>query len=419
MNEKTKRAYEEAKKVYAEYGVDVEAALEKFKTIQVSLQCWAGDDVKGFENLGPVASENVVTGGYPYAARNGDELREDIEEAFSLSPLTHRVNLHSMYAEHGHPRNDLTVEDFREWIDWAKKNGYKLDFNTSFFTHPMMDKGNSVCSFSKEVRDYWIKAGIDSRKISVAIGRELNDKCYNNFWFPDGTKDIPANRKYYRELLKDALDQMFAHKYTEEESKYACDVLEGKWFGISTESFVVGSHDFYIAYAAKNNLGVTLDTGHFRPTEDVADKISAIYPFVNGVMLHVSRGIHWDSDHVVIEDDGLQGMMNELKRGDYYGKVAIGLDFFDASISRVYGWVIGLRATAKAILKSLLEPTAMLQKAELEEDKSQRLLLMEEENNLPFNAVWNYLLESKGIKSGLEMEKELKRYEREVQSIRK
>ena len=214
MNEKTKRAYEEAKKVYAEYGVDVEAALEKFKTIQVSLQCWAGDDVKGFENLGPVASENVVTGGYPYAARNGDELREDIEEAFSLSPLTHRVNLHSMYAEHGHPRNDLNVEDFREWIDWAKKKGYKLDFNTSFFTHPMMDKGNSVCSFDEKVRDYWIKAGIDSRKISVAIGRELNDKCYNNFWFPDGTKDIPADRRHYRELLKDALDRMFEHKYT-------------------------------------------------------------------------------------------------------------------------------------------------------------------------------------------------------------
>lgn len=419
MEKKIVERYEEAKKVYAKYGVDTDKVLEEFATIPVSLQCWAGDDVKGFENLGPVASENLVTGAYPYQARNGEELRGDIDEAFKFSPLKHKVNLHSMYAEHHHPRNDLTVEDFREWVDWAKKNGYGLDFNTSFFTHPMMKDGMSVACLDKATRDYWIKAGKDSRKISVAIGKELGQKCYNDFWFPDGMKDMPANRKLYRELLMDSLNQMFAVPYTEEESKYACDVVEGKWFGIGTESFVVGSHEFYIGYAAKHNIGVCVDTGHWRPSEDVADKISAIYPFVNGIMLHVSRGIHWDSDHVIVEDDGLNGMMLELKRGGYYGKVAIGLDYFDATINRVYGWVIGLRAAAKSILYSLLEPTHIIQKNEKDGDFGDRLLFMEDFHNLPYNDVWEYLLAKKGIPSGLEMEKDLKAYEKNVQSLRK
>ena len=411
-------AYEAAKKVYAAYDVDTDQVLEEFEKIPVSLQCWAGDDVKGFEGLGPVVSEHVVTGAYPYAARNGDELRSDIDEAFSLSPLTHKVNLHSMYAEHHHPRNDLTIEDFREWIDWAKKKGYGVDFNVSFFTHPMMKDGMSVACLDPEVRAYWIKAGIDGRKISAAIGKEFGQVCYNNLWFPDGLKDIPANRKKYRELLEDSLNQIFAEPYTEDEKPYVKDVLEGKWFGIGTESFVVGSHEFYIGYAATHHVGVTLDTGHFRPTEDVADKVSAIYPFVNGMMLHVSRGIHWDSDHVVIEDDGLTNMMNELKRGGYFGKVAIGLDYFDATINRVYGWVIGLRAAAKAILNALLEPTAILQDAEEKGDFGDRLLYMEEFHNLPRNDVWNYLLAKKGILSGKDMEQELKRYENEVQRLR-
>jgi L-rhamnose isomerase len=419
MDKKIEERYLEAKKAYAKFGVDTDKVLEEFKKIPVSLQCWAGDDVKGFEGLGNVASENLVTGAYPYQARNGEELRGDIDEAFKFSPLTHKVNLHSMYAEHHHPRNDLTIEDFREWVDWAKEKGYGLDFNTSFFTHPMMNKGMSCACLDKKTRDYWIKAGIDSRKISVAIGKELGQKCYNDFWFPDGTKDIPANRRKYRELLQDSLDQMFKVPYTEEESKYACDVLEGKWFGIGTEAFVVGSHEFYIGYAAKHNIGVCLDTGHFRPTEDVADKVSAIYPFVNGIMLHVSRGIHWDSDHVIIEDDNLNGMMNELKRGGYFGKVAIGLDYFDATINRVYGWVIGLRAAAKSILCALLEPTKILQDAEAKDDCGDRLLFMEDFHNLPYNDVWEYLLALKGIPSGLEMEKQLKDYEKNVQSLRK
>ena len=419
MNKQIVEHYERAKAVYASYGIDTDKALDEFSRIEVSLQCWAGDDVKGFEGLGPVASENVVTGGFPYQARNGDELRGDIDEAFSFSPIKHKVNLHSMYAEHHSPRNDLTIEDFREWVDWAVKKGYGLDFNASFFTHPMMNKGMSVACFDKKTRDYWIKAGIDSRKISVEMGKATGVKCYNNFWFPDGTKDIPADRRRYRDLLEDSLDQIFKIPYSKEESKYAVDVLEGKWFGISTEAFVVGSHEFYIGYAAKHNLGVTLDMGHFRPSEDVSDKVSAIYPFVNGLQLHVSRGIHWDSDHIVIEDDALNNMMLELKRGGYFGKVAIGLDYFDATVNRVYGWVIGLRATSKAILYALLEPSELLKKAEMKDELGDRLLYMEDFHNLPYNDVWNYLLAKKGIVSGSEMERSLKEYEKKVQSLRK
>jgi L-rhamnose isomerase len=411
--------YGKAKEVFAKYGVDTDKVLKEFDTIPVSLQCWADDDVKGFEKHQGVASENLVTGGYPYQARNGDELRMDIDEATKFSPLHHKVNLHSMYGEFGHERNDLTVEDFRKWIDWAKKRGYGLDFNTSFFTHPMMKDGMSVACLDKKTRDYWIKCGIDSRRISVAIGKELGERCNNDFWFPDGLKDITVNKKLYRELLEDSLNQMFAVPYTKEESKYAADYLEGKWFGIGTESFVVGSHEFYLGYASKHNLGVCLDMGHFRPSEDVSDKVSAIYPFVNGVMLHVSRGIHWDSDHCVIENDELLNMMKELKRDNYLHSVPIALDYFDATINRVYEWVIGLRATAKAILLALLEPTEILQKEEKEGDFSSRLLNIEEFNNLPYNDVWEYLLAKKGIVSGIEMNKELKLYEKNVQSLRK
>jgi L-rhamnose isomerase len=333
--------------------------------------------------------------------------------AFSLSPSRQKVNLHSMYAERQNPRNDLTIEDFQLWVDWAKKNNYGLDFNTSFFTHPMMNKGFSLASLDKATRDYWIKAGIDSRKISLAIGKELGQKCYNNFWIPDGLKDIPANRLRYRELLTDSLDQIFAHKYTEEERKYTADVLEGKLFGIGTESFVVGSHDYYLAYAIKNGVGVCMDTGHYHPTESVADKLSAVRPFINDLMLHVTRSVRWDSDHVVLQDDELLSVMKELKRGNFYDKIAIGLDFFDATINRVAAWAIGLRATAKAILTSLLEPTHLIDEAELNGDFTERLFLMDEFENLPVNAVWEYILESKGIPIGIEALKKVQRYEKE------
>ena len=410
--------YEKARELYKTYGVDTDQVIEKLFQIPVSLHCWNGDDIKGFEELGPVNSENVVTGSYPYPARNGEELRKDIEEAFSLSPLKHRVNIHSMYAERKNPRNDLTIEDFRKWVDWAKKRSYAIDFNASFFTHPMMNEGMSVASLDKKTRDYWIKVGKDSRKISAAIGKELGQKCYNNFWFPDGLKDKPASRLTYRTLLKDSLDQIFKEKYTEEESMYAADVLEGKLFGIGSEAFVVGSHDFYLSYAIKNGVGVTMDTGHYHPTESVADKISAVRPFIKDLMLHVSRGIRWDSDHVVIQDDHLLDLMQEVKRGNYFDSVVIGLDFFDATINRVAAWAIGLRATAKAILTALLEPTHLIEQAEKENDFTKRLFLLEEFKNLPINDVWEYALLQKHIAIGQDAIKQIKEYERDVLSKR-
>lgn len=411
--------YEHAKKIYKSYGVDTDEVLQMFSKVPVSLHCWNGDDIKGFEGLGEVESQNVVTGSYPYAARSGDELRSDIDFAFGLSPLKHKVNIHSMYAERQNPRNDLNIEDFRQWVDWAKKNNYGLDFNTSFFTHPMMNENFSLASLDKKTRDYWIKAGLDSREISLAIGKELNQKCYNNFWIPDGLKDIPANRLQYRELLRDSLDQIFSKKYTEEEKEFTCDVLEGKLFGIGSESFVVGSHDFYLAYAIKNDIGVTMDTGHYHPDESVADKLSAVRPFIKDLMLHVSRGVHWDSDHVVIQDDKLQSVITELKRGDYFDKIAIGLDFFDATINRVAAWAIGLRATAKAILTALLEPTHIIEEAERNGNFTKRLFLMEEFKNLPINAVWEYLLASQNLPIGEDAYKAIEKHEKEELSKRK
>lgn len=413
--ERILKNYENAKEIYAEYGVDVDKALDEFFNINISLHCWQGDDVKGFEDLGDVASQNVVTGSYPGAARNGDELRSDIDKAFSFSPMKHKVNLHSIYAEKKRPRNEVTIDDFTNWVDWAKEKGYGLDFNASFFTHPMMDNGFSLASLKKEVRDYWIEAGIGSREISLAMGKALGQKCYNNIWIPDGLKDLPANRFRYRELLIDSLDKIFAKKYTAEDKKYTADVLEGKLFGIGVETFTVGSHEFYLGYAAKNGVGVCLDTGHFHPTESVADKISAYVPFVEDILLHVSRGIRWDSDHAVIQTDDLLALMQELKRGNLYNRVPIGLDFFDASINRIAAWVIGLRATSKAILTSLLEPTHLIDKAEQEGDFTARLILTDEFKNLPVNAVWEYALAKKNLPiSGQEVVAEIKKYEKEV-----
>ncbi len=406
--------YESAKAVYKDWGVDVEKVLEEFAKIKISVHCWQGDDVHGFEGI-QAESQNLVTGCYPGAARNGDELRSDIDMACSLSPLKHKINLHSMYAEKHHPRNDLTVDDFSNWIQWAKEKGYGLDFNASFFTHPMMNKGFSLACLDKSTRDYWIEAGIDSREISAAIGKELGEKCYNNIWIPDGLKDIPANRFRYRELLQDSLDKIFAKAYTPEEKKYAADVLEGKLFAIGVESFTVGSHEFYLGYAAKNGVGVCLDTGHFHPTESVADKLSSYINFVDTVMLHISRGVRWDSDHVVIQNDELYGIMQEMRRGNLYGRVPMGLDYFDASINRVAAWAIGLRAAGKAILASLLEPFELIDKAEVEGDFTSRLMLTDEFKNLPVNAVWDYLLMKNGIADGKNALAAIKQYEKDVQ----
>ena len=408
--DRIQKAYELAKETFAAYGVDTEEALTRFADIPISLHCWQGDDVKGFEDLGDVVSQNTVVGNYPGAARNADELRSDIEEAFSFSPCKHRVNLHSCYAEPTGPRgrDSYVYEDFARWVAWAKEHGYGVDFNASFFTHPMMRGGFSLASKDKEVRDFWVRAGIGAREISEQIGRELGTPCVNNIWIPDGFKDLPANRFEYRKYLTDSLDRIFDKKLDHD---CVVDVLEGKLFSIGYECFTVGSHEYYLAYAATHGVGVCLDTGHYHPTESVVDKLSSITPFIRDVLLHVSRGVRWDSDHVLIQGDELENLMHEMQRGGLYNKVGIGLDYFDATINRVAAWGIGLRAAGKAILTSLLEPTALIQEAERREDFTSRLALLDECRNLPVNAVWDMLCLRRGVAVGARWLEELKAYE--------
>ena len=411
------RAYEDAKDLYGSLGIDVEDAISKFEKVGISIHSWAGDDVTGFETHdGEVHSENTVTGNYPGKARNGDELRQDLAQAMKFSPCTPRLGLQSMHAEPKtkKERCDYDIEDFRNYIDFAKDRKIAVDYNVSYFTHPMMKDGCSLASPDDAVREYWVKAGINGRRICEGIGKELNCRVFNNTWTPDGTKDNTVDRMGYRERLTDSLDKIFAEKLDE---KYLCDCLEGKVFSIANECFTAGSHDFYIAYAAKNNLGLTIDTGHFHPTENFADKISAVSPFLNGLMFHLSRGVRWDSDHTLIQDDALYQVFQELVRANLLlsNKVAIGLDFFDAQINRVSAWIIGSRSAGKAMLGALLEPTAIMKEAEYSGNLGKRLALLEECKNLPLNAVWDYLCLKHDAGVGMTWIDEMDKYEKEVQ----
>lgn len=409
------QSYDQARRVFAAYGVDTDKALAEFEKVGISIHSWAGDDVTGFEKFENVHSENTVTGNYPGAARNGEELRQDLDQAMKFSPCTHRLGLQSMYAEPTEPkeRRDYDVEDFRHWIDFAKARGMGVDFNVSYFTHPMMKDGCSLASPDDEVRAYWVQAGINGRRICEAIGKELGCTVFNNTWTPDGTKDNTVDRMGYRARLKDSLDQIYAEKL---DPRYIRDCMEGKVFSIANECFTAGSHDFYIAYAAKNNVGLTIDTGHFHPTENYADKISAVYPFVNGIMFHLSRGVRWDSDHTLIQDDGLYQVFQEIKRADLIGKnICVGLDFFDAQVNRVTAWICGLRAAGKALLSALLEPTELLMEAEAAGNLGKRMALLDECKNMPINAVWDYLCWKKGVCVGAGWLEEMDKYEKDVQ----
>ena len=412
MNEKNViKNYELAAERYAAFGVNVDAAIKKFSDVKISLHCWQGDDIRGFEEK-TTKSENVVTGNYPYAARNAAELRADIEKVYSLSPSSHKLNLHSVYAENTRTdRDGYDIADFAGWIDWAKKTGVGLDYNPSFFAHPMMDNGMSLASPKKDVRDFWIRHGQASREIAYGLGKALGETCVCNLWIPDGLKDDPADRLYYRRLLTDSLDKVFEKKY---DKKYLVDTLEGKLFGIGTECFVVGSYDYYLAYAIKNNVGICLDSGHFHPTENIADKFSALADFTDDILLHISRGVRWDSDHVVTYGDMLTSIMTEAKRADMLGRLHIGLDYFDASINRIYAWAIGLRNADRALLTALLEPTELIKKAERDGDFGLRLALSEEAKALPSSAVWDYLCLSRGIPVGEDWINEVKAYEKNV-----
>ncbi len=412
------KSYEIARERFAAFGVDTDEAIKRFKEIPISLQCWQGDDVKGFECHEGVASQNVVTGNYPGAARNAVELRADLEKALSLSPCTHKVNLHSIYAEPvgKKDRDEYTAEDFANWIEWAKKLGIGLDFNPTVFDHPMMVDGMSLSSRRADVRDYWVRVVKNSRDIAETIGRETGKRCYNNIWIPDGMKDMPANRMIYRQNLTESLDRIFEDKH---DKAYECSTLEGKLFAVGLETFTVGSHEFYLSYAAKHGVGVCLDTGHYHPTETITDKLSSVVGQVPDVLLHVSRGMRWDSDHVVVQGDDLTALMNEIKRAELFDKVAIGLDFFDASINRIAAWVIGVRAAGKAVLTALLEPSHLLEKAEADGDFTSRLALLEEIKNLPVNAIWDKACIDLGAPVGDEWLDEVKKYEADVLSTRK
>jgi len=413
------KAYQLARERYAQLGVDSDKAIEALRNIAISLHCWQGDDVGGFEKSAEGLSGGgiMATGAYPGKARTADELRADLDKAMSLIPGRHRVNLHAMYAETKvrADRNELGAEHFATWIDWAKANGLGMDFNGTFFAHPNAESGFTLSSADDRIRKFWVEHGIVCRHIGAAMGKQLRTPCVTNIWIPDGSKDIPVDRKGPRERLKKSLDEMFAEKI---DRRYLLDSVESKLFGIGSESYVVGSHEFYLGYAIANKTLLCLDTGHFHPTEVVSDKISAVMTFLDEILLHVSRGVRWDSDHVVILSDELCAIAQEIVRGGYLDRVHIGLDFFDASINRVAAWVIGTRCMIKALLIALLEPTPKLRVMEESGDFTSRLAMLEEIKTLPFGAVWDYYCAKQDVPAGGGWLKEVRRYEAKVTSLR-
>ncbi|MHC4694323.1 MAG: L-rhamnose isomerase [Planctomycetota bacterium] len=412
------KAYEAARLRYAELGVDTEKAIERLAGTAISLHCWQGDDVGGFETSEGLSGGGLVaTGAYPGKARTADELREDIEKTMSLIPGRHRLNLHAMYAETAGKvdRNELAAEHFATWIDWAKGNGLGMDFNGTFFSHPKAESGFTLSNADEAVRKFWVEHGIACRHIGAAMGKELGAPCVTNLWIPDGYKDIPADRKGPRQRLRKSLDEIFAEKI---DRNYLLDCVESKLFGIGSECYVVGSHEFYLGYAVRNNVLLCLDTGHFHPTEVVSDKISSVMEFLDRILLHVSRGVRWDSDHVVILSDELRAICEEIVRGDYLERIHIGLDFFDASINRVAAWVIGSRCMLKALLIALLEPIEKLREMETGNDFTSRLATLEELKTMPFGAVWDYYCTKMEVPPAQTWLDEVKAYEREVQSKR-
>jgi L-rhamnose isomerase len=414
------RSYEVARKIYAAWGVDTEKALASLSAIPLSLHCWQGDDVGGFESAAGLTGGGIqTTGNYPGKARTADELRADFEKAFSLIPGKHKANLHAIYAETGGKnveRDALGPEHFAAWMSWAKKLGIGLDFNETFFSHPMAASGYTLSSREAKVRDFWIRHSIRCREIGAAMGRETGVPCIVNLWIQDGCKDQPADRLTPRKLLQESLDRVFEKKF---DSRCMKDSVEGKLFGIGSESYVVGSHEFYLAYALKRDVMLTLDMGHFHPTESVADKLSAVLLFAREVLVHVSRGIRWDSDHVVTLNDEVKAVAAEVSRAEAWDRVHIATDYFDASINRVAAWVIGARAALKAILLALLEPSQMLRKAEASGDFTALLALLEEAKDLPAAAVWDRFCEQQGAPVGAAWLDAVAEYERSVQSKRR
>ena len=414
MQEQIQKQYEEAKKLYASHGIDVDKVLEDLAKIKISMHCWQGDDVRGFLNREQELTGGIsVTGNYPGAARTPDELRMDLEKAFSLIPGKHKVNLHAIYADTDEKveLDQLAPRHFQSWVDWAKEHGLGLDFNPTCFSHEKSEDGFTLSHPDPAIRNFWIDHCKAARKIGAYFGEQLGQTCVTNVWIPDGFKDIPVDRLAPRQRLKESLDEVFAE---ERNPAHNLDAVESKLFGIGSEAYVVGSHEFYMGYGLKNNKLICLDAGHFHPTEVISNKLSSIALFSEGILLHVSRPVRWDSDHVVIMDDELLDIARELVRGKLLNKTHIGLDFFDASINRIAAWVIGTRNTIKALLRAMLEPVETLRKAELEGDYTTRLALTEEFKTYPFGAVWDYYCLKMGVPVRETWLNEVKQYEQDV-----
>ncbi|HEY3913977.1 MAG TPA: L-rhamnose isomerase [Verrucomicrobiae bacterium] len=418
-NENIEKSFALAAERYAETGVEVNRALKILETIPISLHCWQGDDVGGFENSGQgLGGGLVATGNYPGKARTPDELRADLEKTFSLIPGRHRLNLHAFYGEFGGrkiDRDEIAPEHFKNWIGWARKNELGLDFNPTCFSHPKAADGFTLSHRDKAIRQFWIEHCVRSREIGAAIGKALGKKCITNIWIPDGMKDTPADRNSPRARLTESLDKIFTKKIS---SEFNLDSVEPKLFGIGSESYVTGSHEFYLGYATTRGKMMTLDAGHYHPTESIADKISSVLQFLPEILLHVSRGVRWDSDHVVTLNDDLLSIAREIVANDFYNRVHIGLDYFDASINRVAAWTIGARNMIRALLITLLEPVEKIRAAENRNDFTTRLALQEEIKSLPFGAIWDYYCQSKNVPVGENWLLEIKRYEKETLSKR-
>lgn len=412
--------YDSSKQVYADLGIDTEAALAAAGEMPLSLHCWQGDDVGGFENLSGGASGGGIqaTGNYPGKARSPKELRQDIEQALALLPGKHRLNLHASYAEtdgESVDRNALLPEHFQGWIDWCHEQKLGLDFNPTFFAHRLADEG-TLSHPDPSVRGFWIEHGMACRKIGAEMGRQLGSPTVTNVWIPDGSKDIPVDRRGPRERLEQSLDAVFSEQF---EPTVLLDAVESKLFGIGSESYVVGSHEFYLGYAITRAKIYCLDAGHFHPTESIADKVSSLLQFVPRLLLHVSRGVRWDSDHVVLLDDATRALMDELVRGEYLHRVHLGMDFFDASINRIAAWVIGARATRQALLLALLQPLERLRTLEAAGDHTARLALLEETKCLPFHALWAEFCQRHNVPAGLAWLDQVKRYEVQALALRR
>lgn len=418
--EQVAKAYHIAREQYAELGVDTEEAIRKLDRIPISLHCWQTDDVAGFETpdaeLGGGGIQ--VTGNFPGKARTITQLRQDIEKVMSLLPGKQRLNLHAIYGDFGGQkvdRNEIEVKHFQSWIDWTKQQQIGLDFNPTCFSHPFANDGFTLSSKNENYRRFWVEHVKRTRQIAAEMGKQLGTPSVNNIWIPDGSKDIPVDRNTHRALLKKSLDEIFSIEYPKNHLK---DALESKLFGIGSEAMVVGSHEFYMGYSIKNNKLITLDNGHFHPTEQVGDKISSMLQFVDELLLHVTRGVRWDSDHVVVFNDEIQLIAQEIVRCNALNRVNIGLDYFDASINRIGAYVVGARAFQLALLFALLEPVDKLKEFENEGKNFERLAYLELLKTLPYSAVYNYYCMSSDVKTGQSYISEIQRYEKEVLSKR-